>query len=163
MRKILKKYNSLEENILFFAMVFSVGLIFLQIVMRYIFSSSLSWSEELARYIFVWYTWVGTSYAVSQHKHIRIEILSDMLKGKSKILLDTAALLLWAIFSFFLSVKGIQVVSMLATRGQNSAALEIPMAIPYAAIPVGCFLMGIKLLIEIRANICRFLTEGVEM
>ena len=62
-----------EELILVPSLVFTVILVFSQVVMRYVFQSSLYWSEELARYLFVWQTWLGASLAVREASHIRIE------------------------------------------------------------------------------------------
>jgi len=36
-------------------------LVFIQVVMRYVFSNSLSWSEEMARFIFLWLSWIGAA------------------------------------------------------------------------------------------------------
>ena len=55
---MLKKlWDNLEEYILVYSMMFSVALVFVQVIMRYVFSNSLSWSEELARYLFLWQIW----------------------------------------------------------------------------------------------------------
>jgi TRAP-type C4-dicarboxylate transport system permease small subunit len=141
-----KTYDKVEENILFFALAFSVFLIFIQVVMRYVFGKSLSWSEELARYIFIWYTWIGTSLAFKNKKHIRIEILSDFLKPKAKLVLELFVVVVWAGFTAFLAYKGIEVVGILRSSGQASAALEIPMYFAYAAVPVGCTVMFLRLI-----------------
>lgn len=162
MRNLKETYDSFEENLLFSLLAFSVGLIFFQVVMRYVFHASLSWSEELARYLFVWYTWMGTSYAVVKHRHIRIEVLSDFLNGKSKLVLELVSLTVWCAFSIFLAYKGWHVVNIIAIRGQLSAALQIPMAVAYAAVPVGSLLMSIRLLGEIIFVYKSFVLKGAE-
>jgi TRAP-type C4-dicarboxylate transport system permease small subunit len=154
-----KIYDQLEENLLFFALVFSVFLIFVQVIMRYVFGRSLSWSEELARYLFIWYTWIGTSLAVRKRRHIRIEILTDFLKEKAKLRLELLVLLVWAGFSAFLAFKGLQVGKFLYTSNQTSPALEIPMFFAYAAIPAGCSLMFLRLLGEVK-NVFFRLSRG---
>jgi len=150
-----KIYDQLEENLLFIALVFSVFLIFFQVVMRYVFGRSLSWSEEMARYLFIWYTWIGTSLAVRKRRHIRIEILTDFLKEKAKLRLELLVLLVWAGFSAFLAFKGLQVGKFLYTSHQTSAALEIPMFFAYAAVPVGCALMCMRLVEEMKTVFLR--------
>ena len=47
-------YNNLEEYLLIISLVCNVLLVFLQVIMRTVFKNSLTWSEELARYMFVW-------------------------------------------------------------------------------------------------------------
>ena len=65
--------DKLEEYFLVFCLGFMVLLVFVQVVMRYIFQNSLSWSEELARYLFLWLSWIGASYAVRDAKRAQIE------------------------------------------------------------------------------------------
>ncbi len=152
-------FNKLEENILLLVLAFSVFLIFIQVIMRYVFGQSLSWSEELARYLFIWYTWTGTSLAVRYKKHIRIEILKDLIHARAKLYIELLVLILWGGFSVFLGIKGVQVIKVLARSGQTSAALEIPMTFVYAAIPFGCFLMFLRLLMEAKDIVQQLKTE----
>ncbi|HRV99007.1 MAG TPA: TRAP transporter small permease, partial [Aminobacteriaceae bacterium] len=77
-----KAFDRVEEVFLVGSLAFNVVLIFIQVVMRYVFQNSLSWSEELARYIFLWQTWVGASYAVRMRRHFRVEMLVDLMKGR---------------------------------------------------------------------------------
>ena len=58
MKKIAQCYNKLEEWLLVGSLAFSVILLFIQVIMRSVFNSSLSWSEELARYIFIWQIYI---------------------------------------------------------------------------------------------------------
>ena len=89
MKKILQKYDKFEEHLLIGTLVFNVLLIFSQILMRTIFNYSLSWTEELSRYIFIWQTWLGTSVALKYKQHIRVEILINFFKKtKNKKILE---------------------------------------------------------------------------
>lgn len=144
-------WDHIEEYVLVWSLMFSVALIFLQVVMRYVFSNSLSWSEELARYIFLWQIWLGASFAVKKHRHLRIELFVDKLKGHKKQLFELVVLLIWFGFSIFLALKGSELTIMLFKRGQVSPAMQIPMGYAYASVPVGCALMGIRLLGEMVA------------
>lgn len=99
----------------------------------------------MARYVFIWYTWLGTSLAFKNKKHIRIEILSDFLNEKHKLFLELVVSVLWLSFMGFLAYKGIEVVGVLKNSGQRSAALEIPMYMAYLAVPFGCIVMLLRL------------------
>ena len=53
------------EECILFTIVWAIALIsFIQIIMRYALGSSLSWPEELNRYLFVWFAYISLSYAV---------------------------------------------------------------------------------------------------
>ncbi|WP_238456306.1 TRAP transporter small permease [Desulfotruncus arcticus] len=145
MRKV---WNSLEEYILVFSLAFTVFLIFIQIVMRYVFHHSLSWSEELARYVFLWQIWLGASFAVKEHRHLRIEAIKNVLSPKAQKYFELITLVIWFGFSLFLAFKGAELTMILLQRGQVSPAMRLPMAYAYASVPVGCGLMAIRLIEE---------------
>mgnify|MGYP001398935140 CR=1 FL=1 len=147
---MLKKlWNNIEEYLLVYSLMFSVGLIFIQVVMRYVFSSSLSWSEELARYLFLWQIWLGASYAVKEHRHLRIEIIQDLIKNPVyKKIFELFVTALWLGFSVFLAFEGSALTSLLFERGQVSPAMRMPIAFAYASVPAGCILMSIRLIGE---------------
>ena len=123
-------------------------LVFIQVVMRYVFSNSLSWSEELARFIFLWLSWIGASYAVKERTHFRVEMFIDMFKGKKRKQSEMVVLAIWFVFALIAAWLGTQVVLFLIESGQTSAAMEVPMSWVYASVPVGCALMSLRLGIE---------------
>ncbi len=148
---MIKKFiDNFEEYFCVWSLAFMTILVFIQVVMRYVFQNSLSWSEELARYIFLWLSWVGASYAVKERSHFRVEMFANILKGRKRRIFELMVLLTWFGFCVFLAYQGSVVTRHLLTRGQLSAAMEIPMAWAYASVPVGAGLMGLRLVIEIR-------------
>ena len=146
---MLKKiWDHLEEYLLVSTLMVSVTLVFFQVVMRYVFKNSLSWSEELARYLFLWQIWIGASFAVKEHRHLRIEVLLDQFQGRARQGFELAVLVIWFGFSLFLAKEGFELARMLFERGQVSPAMQIPMGYAYAAVPVGCGLMAVRLIGE---------------
>ena len=160
---MLKKwFDNAEEYLLVGSLAFNVVLVFFQVVMRYVFQNSLSWSEELARYIFLWQTWLGASYAVREHRHLRVEMLADRFKGRSRLVFELFVLLVWFGFSAFLAYQGYRMTAFLAQSGQSSAAMQIPISWAYASVPVGCGLMALRLVGEIRRVLAEALSTPKE-
>jgi TRAP-type C4-dicarboxylate transport system permease small subunit len=112
--------------------------------MRYVFSNSLSWSEELARYIFLWQIWLGASYGVKTHRHIRIEIIKEKISTKANIILEIIITIICITFTIFLLLKGAQMTEKVFRLNQLTAALRWPMGYPYLSVPVGAGLMTIR-------------------
>ena len=74
-----------EEFLLGIITIALVAAIFVEVSCRYIFMVSTAWSEELARYLFVMLTFVGSSYAYYKHDHIEIDILNQVIRSSKKI------------------------------------------------------------------------------
>ena len=142
---LYKIWDHLEEYVLVYSLMVSVALVFVQVVMRRVFNNSLSWSEELARYLYVWQTWLGVSYAARNGTHLRITMLKDRLPAKVQQILEIFVVLVWMGFGIFVIYQGMGVVNTIASFGQKSSALKIPMQFCYMSIPVGMFLMCIRI------------------
>ena len=70
----MKKVNEyLEEIILVILLICMTLILGLQIVSRYVFRNSLSWSEELVRYMFVWSTFIGVPYCIKKSTSIKVD------------------------------------------------------------------------------------------
>ncbi len=73
----MKALRFLDENIEKMLCVIALALmsavIVAQVFCRYVLNSSLSWSEELARYLFIWMIYIGISYGVKLDKHICVD------------------------------------------------------------------------------------------
>lgn len=56
-------------------MVGLVGVVFTQVLARYVIQSSVPWTEEVARYLLIYLTFVGAAVAVREHTHLRVDFL----------------------------------------------------------------------------------------
>ncbi|HZK02228.1 MAG TPA: TRAP transporter small permease [Anaerovoracaceae bacterium] len=152
-KKIGSTYNHLEEILLVLCILIMVVVIFLQVVMRYAFNSSLSWSEELARILFIWASWIGISFGQKRSDHIKIVLLTDNLKGKFKDLVLFVADLCTLGILLVLLVKGMQITDKIYSMASITPALSIPKWIMYASVPLSCSLMSIRVVKEMVLRI----------
>jgi|SRR5699024_3604234 len=132
-----------EEYILIILSVFTVTVIFLQVVMRYIFGNSLAWSEEIARYAFIWMIYIGVSYAVKKNKHLKVDALTMLFGDKGKLIIDILANILFFVFAAVIAYFSFDIVGRIT---RESAALQIPMSWVYAAPLAGMILTIIRLI-----------------
>ncbi len=111
-----------------------------QVVTRYVFRHPFDWPEELARYLFVWVALLGAALGVDRGAHFSIDLLTARLPPAAAARLAAAVDALLAAFAALLAWEG----TLLAwgVRDQPSAAMEISMAWPYAAVPVAALLMA---------------------
>jgi TRAP-type C4-dicarboxylate transport system permease small subunit len=149
--KLIEKLHKLEEG--FIMVCFAVmGLVLaLQIFMRYVLNMPLIWSEEMARYLFVWATFIGAGYGVRNKIHICVEFFYSRMPRRVKLaitlLTNTFCILIFA----YLIPYGIDKVKTQWHIG--SSAMEIPMSFVFAAVPIGCFIVCLRLLVEIARAI----------
>jgi TRAP-type transport system small permease protein len=121
--------------------------VFLQVVCRYFLVRPLHWSEELARYLFVWISLLGATLSVHRHALFGMDFLFRMLPARWRRFLALLIYLLMEVVVVVLLVQGMVLVQK--TLDQHSPAMEIPMGWAYACLPMGASLMGIHLLVII--------------
>ena len=139
----LDKY--FENTIAVILLVVMTAAIFLQVVSR-TFDYSIAWTEELARYCFIWLVYIGISFAVSRKSHIKIEAIAMLIDEKEKKYLSLFSDFVFLAFSVVILFKSTQMVANLYYLGQTSPALGLPMWIVYLAGPVGFALTSIRLI-----------------
>jgi len=139
----------IEESILVITMIVMVLIMFIQSTSRYVFGTSFSWGSELAQYLHIWQIWIGASLAVRMQSHIKVDVFINLFSLKTKKYLNLIAILCWFSFAGFLAFEGSKYVSEVMTSGQVSPSLQVPMWIPYLAIPIGGLLMIIRLIQQI--------------
>lgn len=138
--------NYFEECLGVASLIFTSLLIFVQVVLRYVFDYSLSWSEEAARYLIVWFVFIGSSIAVREKAHATVDALVVVLPNRWKGVFSMFANGFAILFCIILIWSSSKMISNVIDYGNVTPALGMPMYIPYLAIPVGASLMLIRFL-----------------
>lgn len=120
-------------------MVLITAIIFVQVICRYVLQSSLSWSEELTRYLMIWIVFLGSGYVLGIGAHSNMDIVSSKLPEHVKNIVDKGISLLLVVFSLVIIRYGCSMV--LVGAAQKSSALHLPMSLVYLAIPIGGVIM----------------------
>jgi len=147
-RTLIKMDDTLakgEAAVLIGLVVIMTVVVFLQVVYRYVLAQPLHWSEELARYLFVWISILGAALGVQKRGHFGMDFFYRMLPDKGRRLLLFMIYLLMGVVILVLLIQGIALVQK--TTAQQSPAMEISMGWAYACLPVGGALMVIHLLV----------------
>lgn len=137
-----KGFEKLKKILEYFAAVSLAGmmiLISLQVLFRYVLSSPLAWTEELARFTFIWMTFIASALAAVNSEHVAITMFEEKLKGTAKAILIALSNLLSSMFFATAAYFSIEKWGKLGM--QTSAALKIPMNMIYLGIIIGCMIM----------------------
>ncbi|KAB3529719.1 TRAP transporter small permease [Alkaliphilus serpentinus] len=141
MNKVLVRF---EEGLIAFLLLAATILLFTNVILRYVFSNSPTWAEEVIRYIMIWITFIGGSVCVRNYLHVGIDIFVSNAPPKIKKLLMMLAELVSALFCFIITYYGYENTMLVINTSQKSPALYMPMWFVYIAIPIGSFLMAIR-------------------
>ena len=127
------------ELLLFVLLVAIVTVTFIQVLFRYVFQLSLAWTEELARFIFMWLASLGAAYAFKTRSHFALRFIADKLSDTGQKILAALVTLLMSGFLLVFIWKAIEYVQ--SVSGQIGPSTSLPMAVPYFSAVVGGVLM----------------------
>lgn len=157
---MLKKIDEHLEDIMLVALLAAMSLlIFVQVIMRYVFNNSLSWSEELARYMFVWMVYLAIGYAAKERKHIKIDAALWIFPKKIRPYIQMIGDLIVLVFSAFIIKTSFEYFLRIGMLGQKSAALGMPMQLVYIAPFIGFLLMFYRT-VQTLVRRAKYLKEG---
>ena len=144
------------DRYLAYALVALMSLITLDVLWgvftRYALGQQAGWTEELARFLLIWIGMLGTAYAAGQKNHLALSFLSAKLGARSQHRLSAFVLLLIGGFALAaMVVGGLRLMYVTHTLGQASAALRLPLALVYAAIPLSGALVVLYSVLSIRS------------
>jgi C4-dicarboxylate transporter DctQ subunit len=144
MKKVMKVLDRIEELILIILMFVMTVSIIIQVFSRTVLNISPSWTEELARYILVWITFVGASLGVKRGAHMGVEAFTMLFPKNIAKYVKLITALVCAVFTGLVCVNSISILKLQISTGQVSAAMQLPMWIPYGGVTVGTLLMTIR-------------------
>ena len=112
----------------------------IQIVSRYVFQNSLTWSEELVRYMFVWSAFLGIPFCIKHGLSIKV----DQFRNLFPIPLQKALMYIDKIIIFLLFIYSFSVVKASYLSGQTSPAMQLPIWMVQISVTVSSLLSMIR-------------------
>ena len=141
-------WQNFERWISMFFIAFLAVILFVEVLSRYVFYTSVGWISEISGFMFVWFIYLSISYITGQNAHIRVQILDFLLPKKWVERVDLCMNFLWLAFNGLMTFYGVQLVLSVVRYPFRSTILDISMAIPYAIIPIAFGLMTVRLFIN---------------
>ncbi len=123
------------------------------VVGRFVFQSSIFFSEELNRILIIVITFAGISYAARQGRHIRMSAIYDAMPPKVRKVMMIGIALTTAVFMFGLCWYALGYIETQAGRGRVLPSLQIPVWWTLVWVPVGLFMTGVQYLLTAIKNI----------
>lgn len=164
MKKLLLWLDEHVEEL--FLTIFLLGIVVfmtIHVFFRYVFRSPLVWTEELTRYMFIWFVFMGFSYGIKSSTHIRVNIIEIYCVRLAPVLNIIQDIVTTA-FLVYLIPAGIEVLKFFIKTGQRSSGLNVPMLFIYVSLMVGIILSLFRMIqkwIVVLKNNKKETMEGV--
>lgn len=157
MKNILfKLIDNIENYLCQFLLVVFVILLFLQIMLRNIFSYSIPWGDELATYAFVWFAYLGAAYATKMSAHNRVTFQFKMFPNWVATFCGVLTDIIWIGFNMFFVYLSYDFVFNKMNLFWKSQTMGIPMKYFYYILPIAFTLMSLRI---IQNNYLRFVRK----
>lgn len=144
--KLVKLIDERLEEFLMVALLFVMAvLMIVQVVCRYCFHQSLTWSEELVRFLFIWAGFISISYCVKKSISIKITQFEALLPEKLADSIDIVRNTILLAFCLYMVPFSLRYLQQCMHNGSTSPAMGIPMTLVQAAPLVGFLMVSVRL------------------
>ena len=145
-QRAIEKFEKILDWVTSTILVALLLIVWAQVVSRYIFNNSLSWTEEAARYLMIWGVLLGANLAFLKGYLISINIFTEKLPAKIQGVIRIGRKLLSLFFTGILASYGVQLCVM-GTRIE-SPAIGIKYTWVYLSVPLGASLLFLLFLVR---------------
>lgn len=112
-------------------------LVIAQVVLRYVFNDPLTWSEEMARIVFIYLSFLGIGAAYGRRRHMAIDALIILLPARIRRAVEFSVVGIATAFLITVIVLTARSMAELYRVEITTPALDFPMAYVYLIIPLG--------------------------
>jgi C4-dicarboxylate transporter, DctQ subunit len=138
--------DHLEETFMIVALAAMTLLTFVQVVLRYVFSTGFVWSLEVTQYLFAWLVLIGMSYGVRTQAHITVDAVTRRLPSRVARGVAVVALALALGYCAAMIYGSAVFVDRLMALGNNARDIPLPRWLLTAVMPFGFALLAVRLL-----------------
>ena len=168
LRKIVRISDRFEELLIVILLALMTGITFANVVARYVFNANLLWALEATVFLFAWLVLIGAAYCFAKNLHLGVDILVRQVPPSWQRGMEFFSIFACLIFSLLL-LKGswdywhpfvttrafletddipmpelLQFLSAILNEGERYE--KLPRFIPYFALPLGMFLLTLRVL-----------------
>ena len=125
------------------------GCVLAQVFFRYFLGEPLVWSDELARYLFVWASFLGWILAARRRSHLSIDMLVERASPRARAAMNAFGALCGLAFAGLLVWYGWRI--MLRNLDVDTTSLFFTQGVVYAIVPVAAVAVGLYAIADLRA------------
>ena len=156
--KISDGINKAVELVTVILFVILIVACVMQVFFRFVLNNSLSWTEEVARFSFIWMHQLAASLLIESDGNATVTLFLDMIHGKARNIWNIIIQLVVFVDGSLMMIYGVQLAKN--TFKNASPALHFPMGIVNAAVAAAGILLMIQAFVMILRNAAEFSQGG---
>jgi len=154
--------EKIENAFVIIILSIMILLSFLQIILRNIFSTSISWGDIFLRHLVLWIGFIGASLAIRENKHINIDVLTKLLTSRIKKIVQAVVNLFAAVICYFLMQASITFIHF-EKEGASTLFSNVPVWMAQLIIVIGFGIMMFRFSVRFLEMIFSFGKSTMEM
>ncbi|WP_319558926.1 TRAP transporter small permease [Marispirochaeta sp.] len=153
-RRLFSAIEKIYKTVLILMTIAMFCTVTYNVFMRFVMNRSVGWADELARFIFIWMSFLGAVLAFKNNEHVGLGFIVDKIKSPFLVrivgIIQESLILVVLLFLTFFGYKAsITVMNV-------SPALSIPMSVVYLIVPfcgaLMCLLGAGKIIALLRGS-----------
>ncbi|MBU0480916.1 MAG: TRAP transporter small permease [Proteobacteria bacterium] len=137
--------DRIEEVLISVLLGAATVLVFAQVVARYLFNKGITWAPELVQHFFLWTVMIGASYGFKHGVHLGVDVLMKKLPQARRRMMALLAVVVSLGFTGYMAYLSFYYVLGSYRMNLITVDLQIPQWIPHLALPLGFFMISIRL------------------
>ena len=162
MKQFRKGLLLIDKWVSIVCMIADLVILFVNVVGRYVFLHSIPWAEEIGRYLMIIMIYLGISYSAHHDSHIRIDSVEKLYPPKALPYIRILSNVIWVFYCGIITYYGLQYTAYIFETHARMVAVNLPLWPIYATIPLGHFLMGIRVLFLISDQVAALRGKSAE-
>ncbi|MDR1741982.1 MAG: TRAP transporter small permease [Synergistaceae bacterium] len=155
-----RAFDYLEEALIVVCLASMTIMNFINVVSRYCFSNSFSFTEEITIMLFVWVSMFGIAAGFKRAAHLGMNYFVEKFPPRAQVWLAAFSVLCSITMIAVMIDEGIEMVEGQIMLDAKTPALSLPLAAQGLAIPVGGALIAVRVLTSGWAECSRLLAKA---
>lgn len=161
MDSLIKKYNKFMSYLGLVCLGGFIISVLIQVISRTLLPKTPSWTEELARYLFIYMVAFGSSVAVHKKEFVAVDLIIDFLPKIIRKLIELVINIVLLLFVTFVLLKSVLGFAILEYR-MVSTAMQVPMQYIYFSMIILFGLLILSFVMEILYQVKEILSSKGE-
>lgn len=161
MDSLIKKYNKFMSYLGLVCLGGFIISVLIQVISRTFLPKTPSWTEELARYLFIYMVAFGSSVAVHKKEFVAVDLIIDFLPKIIIKLIELVINIVLLLFVTFVLLKSVLSFAILEYR-MVSTAMQVPMQYIYFSMIILFGLLILSFVMEILYQVKEILSNKGE-